>query len=94
MTTGNKLGNSIKSRTTNDRITCITWTDMFTNIKCFDELTSTTAVKDSIRDIRDITVSCITETDRFTNDELTNTTDVTNISFSWITRIDKFHNIL
>ena len=34
-----------------------------------------------------------TGTDRFTN-ESTNTTGVTNITFSWITGIDKFHNIL
>ena len=54
----NKIRNRLTSGITNDRVTCITATDRFSNIKCFDELANTVDVT-SITDI-------IGE-DRFTN---------------------------
>ena len=85
----NKIRNRLTSGFTHDRITCITGTDRFTNIKCFDELANTAATT--------FITFCHIITDRFTNnwcfDKLTNTTDLTDIMFSCITGADRFTNM-
>ena len=53
-----KIRSRLTSGTTNDRVTCNTATDRFSNIKCFDELANTVDVT-SITDIIGV--------DRFTN---------------------------
>ena len=55
----NKIRNRLTSGITHDRITCITGTDRFTNIKCFDELANTAAAT--------FITFCHIITDRFTN---------------------------
>ena len=68
MTIINKIRNRHTIAITNDRINCITGTDRFSNIKCFNKLANTA----DVTEIRDISGK-----DRFTNsrwfDELTNT---------------------
>ena len=74
----NKVRNRFTSGITNDRITCITGTERLSNIKCFDELASSASVTD-------IMLSLIIGTEGLpTVDDLTSTTDLTDITFSCI----------
>ena len=58
LTITNKIRNRLTSGTRNGRIICITGTDSFSNIKCFDKLANTVDLKD---------ITDIIRKDRFTN---------------------------
>ena len=81
-----KIRSRLTSGITNDRITCITGTGSFTNIKCFDELANTAAATF-------IRFCHIIVTDNWWFDELTNTTYLTDIIFCCITGSDRFTNM-
>ena len=85
----NEIRNRFTTGITNDRITCITRIDRFSNVKYFDKLANTA-------DVIDITFSHIIGTDRLTNswgfDELTKTTDLTDNVCSCIIGTKTFTN--
>ena len=55
-----KIRNRLTSRITNDRITCITGTVRFSNIKCFDNLANTIDVTDITEETGLLTVDGLT----------------------------------
>ena len=86
LTITSTIRNRLISKIADTRITCISGKDRFTNIKCFDKLANTAAVINCL-------VILFEQTSLLTwLVELTNTTDLTEITFSCIIGTDRFTN--